>query len=50
LAGAIESNITDPSGAVVAGAKIAVAEIASGRAIPLASNPEEPDGRQAVVC
>jgi hypothetical protein len=36
--GAIEGDITDPSGAVVAGAKITVTEIATGRAIPIVSN------------
>jgi hypothetical protein len=50
LAGAIEGDNTNPSGAVVAGVKLAVTEVVTGRAIPPAGNPEEFDGRQTGVC
>ena len=34
----VNGLVTDPSGAVIAGAQITVTEVATGRAIPLTSN------------
>lgn len=36
--GAIEGTVTDPTGAVIPGAKVTVTEVATGRTIPLVTN------------
>lgn len=50
LFAAFDGDITGPVRAVAPRAKITVTEIATGRAIPIASNPEWIAGRHTGVC